>query len=122
MGEQQKTYTVDRNRDRGYVVPLHQPDAHRAITRRARSTTDYSRDGDRARNLLADSFGYLLGRRPSHPGHACAGEGFAVTCSMAFITRAAASCSPRWSSSITTDQKAPIGLAQPLPMMSKAEP
>src|ERR1700677_4538697 len=49
-------------------------------------------------------------------------EGFAVTCSIAFITRPAASISPRCSSSITTDQKVPTGLAHPLPMMSKADP
>lgn len=48
--------------------------------------------------------------------------GFAVTCSMACITAWAASASPRCSSSITTDQKVPIGLARPLPMMSNAEP
>ena len=45
-----------------------------------------------------------------------------MTCSMAFITRAAASTSPRCSSIMTTDQNVPTGLAQPLPMMSKAEP
>src|ERR1700722_16522506 len=49
-------------------------------------------------------------------------EGFAVTCSIALITRSAASTSPRCSSSITPDQKVPTGLAQPLPMISKAEP
>src|ERR1700734_902945 len=49
-------------------------------------------------------------------------EGFAVTCSIALMTRAAAAISPRCSSSITTDQKVPTGLAQPLPMMSKADP
>src|SRR5580700_6738672 len=49
-------------------------------------------------------------------------EGFAVTCSMAFITRAAASASPRCSSIMTADQKVPTGFAQPLPMMSNAEP
>jgi hypothetical protein len=48
--------------------------------------------------------------------------GLAVTCSTAAITRRAASASPRCSSSITTDQKVPTGLARPLPMMSKAEP
>ena len=48
--------------------------------------------------------------------------GVAVTCSMAAMTRCAASCSPRCSSSITTDQKVPTGFARPLPMMSKAEP
>ena len=48
--------------------------------------------------------------------------GLAVTCSIACMTRLAASISPRCSSSITTDQKVPTGLARPLPMMSKAEP
>src|SRR6185295_2258334 len=48
--------------------------------------------------------------------------GFAVTRSIAPITRPAASLSPRCSSSITTDQNVPIGLASPLPMMSNAEP
>ena len=41
---------------------------------------------------------------------------------MARISRAAAAVSPRCSSSITPDQNVPIGLAMPLPMMSKAEP
>ena len=36
--------------------------------------------------------------------------------------RAAASVSPRCSSSITTDQNVPTGFARPLPMMSNAEP
>lgn len=46
----------------------------------------------------------------------------AVAASIAAITRCAASDSPRCSSSITTDQNVPIGLARPLPMMSNAEP
>ena len=44
------------------------------------------------------------------------------TRSIALIRRVAAGLSPRCSSSITADQKVPIGLAMPLPMMSKAEP
>src|SRR5215510_13407460 len=46
----------------------------------------------------------------------------AVTRSIAFIRRFAAAFSPRCSSIITPDQNVPIGLAMPLPMMSKAEP
>ena len=45
-----------------------------------------------------------------------------MTRSMARIRRAAAAASPRCSSIITPDQNVPIGLAMPLPMMSKAEP
>ena len=46
----------------------------------------------------------------------------AVTRSIACINRVAAAASPRCSSIITDDQNVPIGLAMPLPMMSKAEP
>ena len=46
----------------------------------------------------------------------------AVTRSIACIRRVAAAGSPRCSSIITADQNVPIGLAMPLPMMSKAEP
>jgi len=48
--------------------------------------------------------------------------GLAVTRSMARMSRPAASFSPRCSSSMTTDQNVPTGFANPLPMMSKAEP
>src|SRR6185369_7548326 len=46
----------------------------------------------------------------------------AVTRSIACIRRSAALFSPKCSSIITADQKVPIGLATPLPMISKAEP
>src|SRR6185295_17385725 len=46
----------------------------------------------------------------------------AVTVSIAFIRRAAALASPRCSSIIDAVQKVAIGLATPLPVMSKAEP
>ena len=46
----------------------------------------------------------------------------AVTRSMARMRRVAAPDSPRCSSSITADQKLPMGSATPLPMISKAEP
>src|SRR5260221_14317381 len=46
----------------------------------------------------------------------------AVTISMAFINRAAALGSPRCSSIIDAVQKVAMGLATPLPVMSKAEP
>src|SRR6185503_17720089 len=47
---------------------------------------------------------------------------FAHTASTAFIRRAAAFSSPRCSSIIDAVQKVAIGLAMPLPVMSKAEP
>src|SRR6185503_4629039 len=47
---------------------------------------------------------------------------FAVTASIAFISRAAAFTSPRCSSIIDAVQKVAIGLATPLPVMSNAEP
>src|SRR5580704_5030771 len=46
----------------------------------------------------------------------------AVTRSTACISRRAASFSPRWSSIREAVQKAPMGLAMPLPVMSKAAP
>src|SRR5262249_52406407 len=49
-------------------------------------------------------------------------EESAVTRSIARIRRPAAAVSPRWSSIMTLDQNVPIGLAMPLPTMSKAEP
>ena len=45
-----------------------------------------------------------------------------VVCSIAFMRRAAAFGSPRCSSIIAAVQKVAIGLATPLPVMSKAEP
>jgi hypothetical protein len=48
--------------------------------------------------------------------------GSAVTRSIARISRAAAAGSPRCSSISVADQNVPIGLAMPLPAMSKAEP
>src|SRR3546814_7206903 len=48
-------------------------------------------------------------------------SGREVTYSRACMTRWAAAVSPRCSSSMTTDQNVPTGLARPLPMMSRSE-
>src|SRR5512145_470981 len=109
-------------REAGFLVRTKQPDSH-AVLRKSRSGERQHQHQCGSEPVhRAAATAAVTSRVRALPPKSGVNTFFAVTASMACMSRAAAFASPRCSSIIAPVQNVAIGLATPLPVMSNAEP